>query len=106
MSFMLIRDQRQVVDRVKAWLKPGGRIIFFQTVFKDRSRLMEIIKPRLKYITSIDFGSVTYEKELIALLKEKKLAIVEDRHLKKTWYRGEYRMLVTSPEAVPAASRF
>jgi alpha-N-acetylglucosaminidase len=59
---------------------------------------MEFIKPRLKYITSIDFGDVTYETDLLALLREKQLAIIEDRHLKKTWFRGEYRMIVTRPE--------
>lgn len=107
MSFMLMHDQRQVIDRVKAWLKPNGKIVFFQTFFKGKFRIMEIIKPRLKYITSIDFGMVTYETDFKALLKDKKLKIIEDRLLKQTWFRGEYRMVVTAPiETDSAASKF
>ncbi len=96
MSFMLFNDQKLVLDRIKDWLKVGGEIIFFQTMFKERFRLMEIIKPKLKYITTIDFGNVTYEEDFFALLDEKKLSILEDRLLKREWFKGEYRMIVTS----------
>ena len=95
MSFMLLADQKCVLDRVKEWLKPDGRIIFFQTIFKYRFKLMEIIKPRLKYLTTIDFGNVTYEKILFELLAEKNLSVLEDRSIKQTWFGGEYRMIVT-----------
>ena len=98
MSFMLFNDQQLVLDRIKDWLKPGGEIVFFQAMFKERSRLIEFIKPKLKYITTIDFGKVTYEKEFFALLDEKKLSILGDRLIKKDWFKGEYRMIVTSIE--------
>jgi len=39
MSFMLFNDQKLVLDRVKDWLKPGGEIVFFQAMFKERVRL-------------------------------------------------------------------
>lgn len=96
MSFMLFNDQKLVLDRIKDWLKVGGEIIFFQTMYEERFRLMEFIKPKLKYITTIDFGNVTYEKDFFALLHEKKLSILEDRLLKREWFKGEYRMIVTS----------
>ena len=57
---------------------------------------MDIIKPRLKYFTTIDFGKVTYEKDFFSLLDEQKLFISEDRLIKKKWFRGEYRMIITS----------
>lgn len=97
MSFMLIPNQREVLDRVVSWLKPNGRIVFFQTLFTEKSRLIEFIKPRLKYITTIDFGDVTYEKDFIFLLQEKELTILENRCIKHTWFRGEYRMIVAGP---------
>ena len=95
MSFMLLNDQQLVLDQIKDWLKPDGKIVFFQTMFKERSRLMEFIKPRLKYITTIDFGKVTYEKDFLALLNEKELSISEDRLIKQRWFKGKYRMIVT-----------
>jgi len=97
MSFMLFKDPRSVLERIKGWLKPGGEIIFFQTIYKKKFRLMEFIKPRLKYVTTVDFGIVTYEKDLLATLQAHNLMIVEDRLIKKEWYKGESRMLITTP---------
>jgi len=97
MSFMLLQDQRLVLDRVKKWLRPDGKLIFFQTVFKNRFRTMEYIKPRLKYFTTIDFGSVTYEGDFFDLLAEQRITTLEDRLIKRTWFRGEYRMIIAAP---------
>jgi ubiquinone/menaquinone biosynthesis C-methylase UbiE len=96
MSFMLFNDQESVLDRVKNWLKPDGEIVFFQTMYKERFRLMDFIKPKLKYITTVDFGKVTYERDFFALLDKKKLSISEDTLIKKEWFKGEYRMVATS----------
>ena len=96
MSFMLFRDPRGVLERIKGWLKPGGKIIFFQTIYKEKFRLMDFIKPRLKYITTVDFGIVTYEKDLLQTLQAQNLMVIENRLIKREWYKGEYRMLVTT----------
>ncbi|MEW6673558.1 MAG: class I SAM-dependent methyltransferase [Thermodesulfobacteriota bacterium] len=96
MSFMLFNDPCGVLKRIKGWLKPGGEIIFFQTIYKNRWRLMEFIKPRLKYLTTVDFGIVTYEKNFLEILKGQNLTVVEDRLIKREWYKGEYRMLATT----------
>jgi len=98
MSFMLFPDQQAVLDRVRGWLRPGGKVVFFQTMFKKKSLIMDFIKPRLKYVTSIDFGKVTYENEFFSLLDEKRISISEDRLIKREWFKGEYRMIVSSPE--------
>lgn len=97
MSFMLFDDQKFVLDRIKPWLKPRGEVVFFQTMFKNRSLIMELIKPRLKYVTSIDFGRVTYEKDFAALLDQKDIAITQDRMLKREWFKGEYHMIISAP---------
>ncbi len=96
MSFMLFENQSLVLDRIKDWVKPGSKVLFFQTMFKKKSRLINIIKPKLKYFTTIDFGRATYENDFFGLLEEKKLSISEDRLIQKKWYGGEYRMIVTS----------
>ena len=97
MSFMLFKDQEMVLDRIKSWLKPGGEIVFFQTMFKEKVGILELIKPKLKYVTTVDFGRVTYEDDFFALLKSKQLSITEDRLIeRKKWFKGEYRMLATT----------
>ena len=98
MSFMLFEDQPLVLDRVRDWLKPHGQIIFFQTMLRERLRWMEFLKPKLKYLTTIDFGRVTYEQDFFALLDETKLNITEDRLIRKEWFKGECRMIVSSLE--------
>ncbi len=96
MSFMLMNNQQIVLDLVKNWVKPEGRVMFFQTMYKDRFKLLEIIKPKLKHMTTIDFGKVTYEKDFFELLKQNGLTISEDRLIKRDWHKGEYRLLVTT----------
>lgn len=96
MSFMLFADQKLILDRVKEWLKPGGMIVFFQTIFQNNFRLMEFVKPKLKYFTSVDFGRVTYEEDFFDLLKEKHISVLEEKSIEKKWFKGEYRMIVTS----------
>ena len=98
MSFMLFDDQQLVLDRIKPWLKPDGGVVFFQTMFKDRSFFLDIVKPRLKYVTTVDFGRVTYEKDFFELLHEKDLTVTEDRVLKREWFRGEYRLIISEPQ--------
>jgi len=96
MSFMLLSNPRLVLDRVKGWLKPGGEIVFAQALFKRRSRLVDVIKPKLKYLTTVDFGRATYEKDFFDLLSENGLTVKEDRVLKGEWLNSQCRMIVAS----------
>ncbi|MGC9324974.1 MAG: hypothetical protein ACP5G0_09550 [Desulfomonilia bacterium] len=65
-------------------------------MFRNRFLLIELIKPKLKYLTTIDFGRVTYEHDFLHLLQSKGISIVEDRLIKKEWFKGEYRLYITS----------
>ena len=94
MSFMLFENQASILDKVKRCLKPDGKIVFFQTMFKERSRLLEFIKPKLKYLTTVDFGKMTYENEFFALLERQNLSITRDRATSKEFFKGECRMIV------------
>ncbi len=98
MSFMLLDDQQLVLDRIKPWLKPGGGVLFFQTMFKDHSLFLDIVKPRLKYITTVDFGRVTYEGDFFELLRKKGITVTEDRLLKREWFNGEYHLIISAPK--------
>jgi SAM-dependent methyltransferase len=62
-SFMLLPDPPEALRHVGTLLAPGGRIYFTQTFEDRRARLTEIFKPLLRFVTSIDFGRVTYEAD-------------------------------------------
>lgn len=104
MSFMLFKDQHSVLDRVSRWLSPEGEIVFFQTMFRERSKVLEFIKPKIKYFTSVDFGRVTYEDDFRTFLRTRKLAISHDRMVKANGFKGEYRMIATHPAPEPSHS--
>jgi len=52
---------RAVVPLIK---EKGGRVYITQTFNKRKSPFMTVVKPLLKYITTIDFGQLTTEKDL------------------------------------------
>ncbi len=98
MTFMLMDNQKAVLDRVLRMIAGEGQIVFFQTMYGRNIPIMNFIKPKLKYLTGIEFGPVTYDGDFFGLLKDRRMAVKEDRLLQKTWFKGEYRIIVASPE--------
>jgi len=76
-SFMLLPEPERALRHCSALLSPGGRIFFTQTIQKQPARWMEILKPMLKRVTSIDFGRVTYEDAFRAQLRAATLELEE-----------------------------
>ena len=93
MSFMLLDDPRLVLRRIRPWLAPGGQVVFVQTMFRHASRLLDFVKPRLKYVTTVDFGRAIYEQDFFALLCSEGLQITQDRLIARKWFRGQCRMV-------------
>jgi ubiquinone/menaquinone biosynthesis C-methylase UbiE len=82
-SFPLIDQKAAALERAKELLNAGGRIIFCQTMQSDHAPVMEFIKPKLKYVSTIDFGRVTYETAFIELLKDADLVETGRQHLQQ-----------------------
>ena len=76
-SFMLLPEPEQALRHCCALLDPGGRIYFTQTIQKQPARWMEVLKPMLKRVTSIDFGRVTYENDFKAQIRAAGLELEE-----------------------------
>jgi len=93
MSFMLLDDPRLILRRIRPWLAPGGQVVFVQTMFQNASRLLDFVKPRLKYVTTVDFGRAIYEQDFLALLRSEGLQILEDRLIARKWFGGQCRMI-------------
>lgn len=83
-SFMLLPDPAGLLAHVAGLLAPEGVVYFTQTFQERRSRLAERIKPLLKWLTTIDFGRVTYEEEFLATLDGAGVAVVENLLLRSS----------------------
>lgn len=88
-SFMLLPEPEQALRHCRELLQPEGRIFFTLTVHRDNSRWMEKLKPRLKRLTSIDFGRVTYEQQLKAQIHAAGLELEEFTQLKQHGSRAD-----------------
>jgi alpha-N-acetylglucosaminidase len=104
MSFMLMNDQVQILERIKPWIRPDGRILFFQTMFRKRSPLIDLVKPRLKYLTTVEFGKAVYEDDFFGLLERERVRVEKDMVVDRKWFGGQYRFIVCRPE--PKAASF
>jgi SAM-dependent methyltransferase len=76
-SFMLLPEPERALRHCGTLLSPDGRIYFTQTFEEKRSRWMEILKPMLRRVTSIEFGRVTYEDDFKAQILAAGFALEE-----------------------------
>ena len=68
-SFMLLPEPERALRHGCKLLRPGGRLVFTQTIQRRRAPWLERLKPMLRRLTSIDFGRVTYEEPFRAQLR-------------------------------------
>jgi ubiquinone/menaquinone biosynthesis C-methylase UbiE len=80
-SFMLLPDPVGALRHAAELLSPGGRVYFTQTIHARRAPLMEKVKPMLHRLTTIHFGRVTYQHELIDVVRQAGLDLHEWKHL-------------------------
>lgn len=69
-SFMLLPEPQAALRHVRSLLVADAPIYFTQTFEHARSRAVELVKPLLRLVTTIDFGRVTYEADFRRALAE------------------------------------
>ncbi|ETW10046.1 hypothetical protein H310_00435 [Aphanomyces invadans] len=62
-SLMIMPDPVKALSHTASLLTSTGRIYVTQTIQTQKSWLMEVGKPLLKFLTTVDFGNVTYEDD-------------------------------------------
>lgn len=77
-SLMIMPDPVAALRHAASMLNAGGYIYVTQTIQTQRSKVVEVGKPLLKYLTTIDFGTVTYESDLLATFKKAGLTVTEN----------------------------
>lgn len=68
-SISLMPEPSRALKICSEMLAPGGRVYITQTFQKKNVPLGSIIKPLLKYITTVDFGQLCFEEDLQQILK-------------------------------------
>jgi ubiquinone/menaquinone biosynthesis C-methylase UbiE len=68
-SFSLMPDPSKALKVCAKYLKKGGKIYITQTFQRRTLPGMALIKPLVKYITTIDFGALVMEHEVHSMVK-------------------------------------
>jgi ubiquinone/menaquinone biosynthesis C-methylase UbiE len=76
-SISLMPDPVGALHASAKLLKPNGRIYVTQTFQRRGTAVFARIKPLLKYVTTIDFGKLTYETEFDALCRQSGMKVLE-----------------------------
>lgn len=63
-SFMLMNDREEALKIARGMLKPGGKIYLFLTLYEKKNPIIEWIKPKMKYVFSVEYGPVVYRKQV------------------------------------------
>ena len=63
-SFMLMPDKPLALKKAAQLLKPNGKIFLFLTLYEKQNKIVEFFKPKMKYLTSVDFGPTMYNHEV------------------------------------------
>eukprot|EP01126_Amoeba_proteus_P036292 TRINITY_DN3694_c0_g1_i3.p1 TRINITY_DN3694_c0_g1~~TRINITY_DN3694_c0_g1_i3.p1 ORF type:complete len:217 (+),score=31.17 TRINITY_DN3694_c0_g1_i3:115-765(+) len=80
-SLMIMPDPAQAIDHVGSLLRPGGQIFVTQTFERKKNVWLEKFKPLMKYVSTIDFGHVTYEEEFVRMIEKTRFSMKEKRIL-------------------------
>ncbi|KAH9109471.1 hypothetical protein AeMF1_015443 [Aphanomyces euteiches] len=95
-SLMIMPDPVKALSHTASLLRPRGRIYVTQTIQTQKSWLTEVTKPLLKFVTTIDFGHVTYEDALLRAIQDAGLDVVLNKPISGTSVHSvqSFRLLV------------
>jgi len=82
-SFMLLPNPEGVLQRLHERLPEGGMLLFTQTLYSRPRRFLEWAKPKLKYLTTIDFGRVQYREAFVEQVQGHGFWLVEEKRFER-----------------------
>ena len=105
-SLMLMPDPAGALCHAGKLLAPGGRVILAQTFEHRRKPWMETMKPILREITTVEFGSMTYEDDFRATCGQAGMRVIEMTTLNESAERSGRVVQLAPRAAAPPASGF
>ena len=76
-SFSLLPNPVKALQLVSKYIKNDGCIYITQTYQRKTPFFLPYIKPWMKYVTTIDFGNLVREEEVLETFKESDLEVLE-----------------------------
>ncbi|KAJ9469369.1 hypothetical protein DIPPA_01750 [Diplonema papillatum] len=83
-SFSLLPDPLRALEVAAHITRAGGHIYITQTYQKAYIPGFAAMKPLLKYLTTIDFGQLTYEKDIERILSESGMPVLHNAVIPKS----------------------
>lgn len=68
-SFMLMPDKVKALKSAAKLLSPNGKIYLFLTLYDKPNPIGDFLKPKIKYLTSVDFGETMYVSDMPQIIK-------------------------------------
>jgi len=78
-SFSLMPDPLAALQASAKLLKPNGKIYITQTYQKKNFPMLSVLKPLLLYLTTIDFGALTFDSQIRAMLAESGMRVLKHK---------------------------
>ena len=98
-SISLMPDPSEALRAAAKLLRPGGRIYITQTFQNRDFPLLSVAKPLLKYLTTVDFGRLIFQREMLAFVEGAGMRVLENKvisgSVENRWQSA--RMLVLTP---------
>ena len=84
---MLLPDPSKALEIAKRNLEKHSesRISFVLTLNQNKNSLLSKIKPAIKRFTTVDFGKVVYEDDLLSLIDSAGLEVTKKIRVQKDW---------------------
>jgi len=76
-SISLMPQPDKALKIAAGLLKDGGKLFVTQTFQRKDFPFLRILKPLLRYLTTIDFGKLTFEKEFDEIVAKSGLTLIE-----------------------------
>lgn len=76
-SFSLLPDPEKALQLVSKYIKNDGCLYITQTYQRKTPFFLPYIKPLMKYATTIDFGNLVREEEVLETFKDSGLQVLE-----------------------------
>jgi len=98
-SISLMPDPVKALEAAAALLKPTGRIYITQTFQDQEVFLLRYVKPLMKYLTTIDFGQLVFQEDILGWIKRANMEVLENSAIPGSIRNGlqTARMLVVKP---------